>query len=80
MARDKQYEPSKEILKRIENDFSYHPPKDDQYERYQKIRDEATKFARFLVESCPESRELSLALTHLEQTQFYSNAAIARHE
>lgn len=80
MARDKQYEPSKEILKRIENDFSYHPPKDDQYERYEKIRDNAKKLAKFLVENCPESRELSLALTHLEQTIFYSNASIARNE
>jgi hypothetical protein len=80
MARDLQYEPSKEILKRIENDFSYHPPKDNQYERYEQIRDKAKKFAKFLVESCPESRELSLALTHMEQAIFYSNASIARHE
>ena len=69
-----------ELLKRIENDFTYHAPKDDQVARYQAIRDKALKFAYFLIAATPQSREQSLALTHLEEVVFFANAAIARNE
>lgn len=69
-----------ELLQRLENDFTYHPPKDDQIARYQAIRDKALKFAYFLVASTPQSREQSLALTHLEEVVSFANAAIARNE
>ncbi len=36
--------------------------------------------ARSLDRWCPDSRELSLAITHLEEVVFWANAAIARHE
>lgn len=60
--------------------FTYHPPRGDQSVRYENIRDKALKFAMFLVISTPESREQSLALTHLEETVMWANAAIARRE
>lgn len=44
----------------------------------QAIRDRALDFALFLSEACPESRELSRALTSLEDVVFNANAAIAR--
>ena len=69
-----------ELLQRLENDFTYHAPKEGQQERYQAIRDKALKFAYFLVASTPQSREQSLALTHLEEVVFFANAAIARNE
>ena len=60
--------------------FTYHAPFGDQPRRYEDIRRNAYTFAGFLVASCPESRELSLALTNLEQAVFWANAAIARNE
>lgn len=64
----------------IEKNFSYHAPKNDQPQRYQSIRDDAKDMAKTIIESCPESRERSLALTNLEQAVMWANAAIARNE
>lgn len=60
--------------------FTYHAPFGDQPRRYEDIRRNAYTLAGFLVASCPESRELSLALTKLEEAVFWANAAIARNE
>ncbi len=40
----------------------------------------AKEFALFIVENTPSSREQSLALTALEESVFWTNAAIARNE
>ena len=64
----------------IERNFTYHKPKNDQPERYQKIRDKAKEFAHLLNDLCPESREKSLAMTNLEDSCFWANASIARNE
>lgn len=68
------------MLARVENDFTYHAPKGDQAERYALIRDSAKKLARVLVENCPQSAELSVAVRHLDTVVFNANAAIARNE
>ena len=65
---------------RLDNNFKYHAPKDDQPERYENIRAQAKKYAAHLVLECPPSRELSLALTNLEQCVMWANASIARNE
>lgn len=59
--------------------FTYHPPQPGQPELYQKLRNEARDLALSIMESCPRSRECSLAITHLETAIFWANAAIARH-
>jgi hypothetical protein len=64
----------------IEHRFTYHAPKADQAERYQMIRDRAKELAYLLTDLCPPGRELSLALTNLEQVVFWGNASIARGE
>jgi hypothetical protein len=64
----------------LRNRFTHHPPKGDQAERYEKVRSSALSFANLLTENCPPSRELSLALTNLEQAVFWANASIARNE
>jgi hypothetical protein len=69
-----------EVLARIENNFTYHPPFGNQAFRYGVIRDEAKNLAKTLVEFCPAGMELSLALTNLESCIFWANAAIARNE
>lgn len=60
--------------------FTYHAPKDDQPERYQMIRAAALNLAAIMVGATPESREQSLALTALEESVAWANAAIARRE
>lgn len=63
---------------RIENDFVYHAPKPGQAETYAYIRDQAKQLALELTELCPLGRELSTALTKLEEVVFWANASIAR--
>lgn len=70
----------KQLLERIQNDFVYHPPRGNQAERYQTLREVAKGMAVQIVGLCPDSRERSLALTSLEESVMWSNAAIARNE
>lgn len=74
------YELDRDQLSDIKTRFTYHPPFGDQPARYVKLRDQAKDLAFLIVENTPKSREQSLALTHLESTIFFANAAIARHE
>lgn len=64
----------------LENRFTYHAPKEGQPKKYETMRDSAKEFAYLIKASTPNSREQSLALTHLEEVVFWANAAIARHE
>ncbi len=64
----------------LENNFTYHSPKPGQPQRYQSIWDKAKELAYLIAEETPESREQSLALTNLETSVFWANAAIARNE
>lgn len=64
----------------IENTFTYHKPKDDQPERYTKIREKAKELAYVISEETPMSREQSLAFTHLQTAVMFANAAIAINE
>ncbi len=68
------------MKERIERDFSYHPPKDDQAERYIRIRAYAKGLAECIAEHTPTSREQSVALTKLDEVVMFANAAIARNE
>lgn len=70
----------RDLTTRIQNDFIYHSPFGTQPERYQALREKAKELAGLMIASCPDSRELSLALTNLEQAVFWTNASIARNE
>lgn len=65
---------------RIERDFTYHPPNTDTVPKYDRIRTYASKYAQMLSLTCPESRELSLAITKLEEVVMWANAAVARNK
>ena len=65
---------------KIKNNFTYHAPDADQVSRYESIREHAKDFAFLIDEFCPHSREKSLALTKLEESVMWANAAIARNE
>lgn len=64
----------------IENIFTYHAPKGDQPVKYQAIRKAAKELAHIINNDCPESREKSLAITHLQECTMFANAAIAINE
>ena len=66
--------------KLLDEIFTYHPPNEHQLGRYEAIRANARAFAHLIEEACPDSREKSLAITSLQQTVMWANAAIAIHE
>lgn len=63
----------------IENNFMYHAPREGMPEKYAHIRDLAKEFAYVIDGLCPPGREKSLAMTKLEETVMWANAAIARY-
>lgn len=64
----------------IENIFTYHKPFGTQSDRYEAIRLIAKELAMTMIEQCPDSRELSLAVTHLQNSVMWANASIALNE
>lgn len=66
--------------KDIDNRFTYHAPRGTRPAHYEEIRELARNFAHRLNELCPESREKSLAITHLEEAVMWANASIARND
>lgn len=61
----------------IENTFTYHAPTSEQIQKYAELRDLGKRLAYLIADSCPDSREKSLAFTNLQQTIMWANAAIA---
>lgn len=74
------YLPSEALLHELDNRFSYHAPIGNQAQRYEIIRGEIRKLAELLQRTCPGSRELSIAMTKLDEVGFFANASIARNE
>lgn len=64
----------------IKKRFIYHPPTADKAPRHDAIRAKAHTLAQSMIEAAPPSRELSLAITKLEESVMWCNAAIARNE
>lgn len=60
------------------NRFTYHPPEPGQPELYELIRAAGLEFARTLNAYCPNSLELSSAISNVDQAVMWANAAIAR--
>jgi len=67
-------------IKDIDNIFSYHAPSGTQVERYEGIRNTARGFALYILDNCPDSREKSIAITKLQESVMFANAAIAINE
>lgn len=64
---------------KIENNFTYHAPKEGQPAKYQAIREKAKELAYLIDELVPDSREKALAMTKLEECSMWANAGIARN-
>lgn len=62
----------------ITNRFDYHAPDEEKRHKHEAVRAACRDLAENLNEHIPEGREKSLAITHLEEVMFWSNAAIAR--
>jgi hypothetical protein len=63
----------------LANRFMYHPPQDDDTRKaHEHVRDTCLNAAKELTQITPPGREQALMVTHLEQTMFWANAAIAR--
>jgi hypothetical protein len=60
-------------------EWHYHKPngETEQPERYQEINLATKAVAELLMKYCPPSRQLSLALTKLEEARMWANNAIA---
>lgn len=68
-----------ELLARIDKNHKHHPPQTrERIEAHENVRDATAFCAKALVEFCPIGRELSLALTAMEEAMMWANAAIAR--
>lgn len=67
-------------LAQIDGAFTYHSPGGTQQERYVTLRNKAKELALLIASLTPPSREQSLALTSLQQTTMWANAAIACNE
>ncbi|MEV3855485.1 hypothetical protein AB0J38_14295 [Streptomyces sp. NPDC050095] len=60
--------------------FTFHPATAEQAAKYEELRALALNFALTIDEHVPDSREKSLALTHLDETVMFANAGIARRD
>lgn len=63
----------------IKNRFTFHPASEDQARLYEEMRSRALELALWMDEHAPASRELSSALTKLDETVMFFNAAVARN-
>ena len=64
----------------IEHRFSYHAPSESKRVVHENVRMVYRQLAHEVSDTLPESREKSLALTALEESLMWANAAIARND
>jgi hypothetical protein len=76
----REYHPSEQQVAHNQRAFQYHSPKPDQIPRYGTLRQQAAYLAADMIRLCPQSRELSLALTKLQEATMWANASIACNE
>lgn len=61
----------------IANRFAYHPATIVTGPLHDSVRAQMHRTADFLIDTCPDGRHLSLALTALQESMMWANAAIA---
>lgn len=61
----------------LDNLFRYHPPTDDQRERYERINAAARAFAEVILECAPQGADQTCAIRHVRDARMTANAAIA---
>lgn len=67
------------LIERLAKDFTYHPSDEKDVARHERIRDDGLMCAKSMISQCPDSTELSLALSHLDAAVMWANQAIAKN-
>ena len=62
----------------LDSRFGYHKVSGDKMTRHESIRSVLREAAVTVNDLCPDGREKSLAVTHLEEVMFWADAAIER--
>ena len=60
--------------------FTYHPPRGDQAERFERLRTAAREYARLIQSLTPSSPEQTLAIRKVHEASMQANSAIAVNE
>lgn len=69
------------MSEQIDNNFKYHTPRSQEVSAFHDaVRSECKHLANTLDTLLPNSREKALAMTKLEETMMWANAAIARNQ
>ena len=68
-----------EMEERLLSDYTFHDITDEQAAAIGDVRAAVWRVARLVAEKAPPGREQSLALTSLEDSVFWTSAAISRH-
>jgi hypothetical protein len=63
----------------LRNRFTYHKPDGSKPIIYEKLRSMCLDLVLYINEVCPDCRELSVAITKIEEANMWMNAAIARY-
>jgi hypothetical protein len=63
----------------LKNRFTFHPANSTSASIYEAMRARALELSTWMNENAPDSRELSLAITNLDQAVMWFNAAVARN-
>lgn len=66
-------------ISELKNRMTYHAPKDGQPQIYQALREQGLLLMLHFNDVTPDSREKSLAMTHVEDAVMWINKAIAMH-
>lgn len=61
----------------IEHVFTYQPPKPEQIQHYEAIREAGKIFARAILDNSPPNDDQSIALLRVREAVMFANAAIA---
>lgn len=67
----------KPLVSELRNRFFYHKPNEEQINKHAQVSELTFRLAEQLCAICPGGRNLSLALTALEDVRMRANAAIA---
>jgi hypothetical protein len=62
----------------LENNFTYHKPMPKDLIKFESLRKMAKEYAELVNALCPDSREKSIAITKIEESNMWANASIAR--
>jgi hypothetical protein len=66
-------------MENLEDRFTFHEVTDEKKQDMEDLRNMVIKLAGAINIICPESREKSLSITHLEETLIWANKAIVRN-